>query len=296
MVGRPWRTGWPTPGSTGSSPCDSWTPTATPASESSHPKPGSTLASQRSSLRPSAATSTLRWSARRPAKPSRGCSMEPAAVTTRKVRPTRCCSRSTADYWNRAMPFMFEREGDFTELLIPANLLADDSVLNRAVKVLTDGRVPGRRGHRLALPVLHLGAEGRGLRRVQEEQEGRRRRDPRRHPALHAALDRPLPRRELARPTVDAQPPVVSAGRPDGLLHRPGRRGDRLPQDQQPEELKVIDPACGSGHMLTYAFDLLYAIYEEEGYAPPRSRADPHATTSTAPRSTRAPERSLRSR
>ena len=36
----------------------------------------------------------------------------------------------------------------------------------------------------------------------------------------------------------------------------------------KPEELKVIDPACGSGHMLTYAFDLLYAIYEEEGYGP----------------------------
>ncbi len=36
----------------------------------------------------------------------------------------------------------------------------------------------------------------------------------------------------------------------------------------KPEELTVIDPACGSGHMLTYAFDLLYAIYEEEGYAP----------------------------
>jgi hypothetical protein len=40
-------------------------------------------------------------------------------------------------HWNRSMPFMFEREGDFTELLIPANLLADDSVLNRATKVLT---------------------------------------------------------------------------------------------------------------------------------------------------------------
>ncbi len=36
----------------------------------------------------------------------------------------------------------------------------------------------------------------------------------------------------------------------------------------RPEDLKVVDPACGSGHMLTYAFDLLYAIYEEEGYAP----------------------------
>jgi hypothetical protein len=36
----------------------------------------------------------------------------------------------------------------------------------------------------------------------------------------------------------------------------------------QPEDLTAMDPACGSGHMLTYAFDLLYAIYEEEGYAP----------------------------
>ena len=36
----------------------------------------------------------------------------------------------------------------------------------------------------------------------------------------------------------------------------------------KPQDLKAIDPACGSGHMLTYAFDLLYAIYEEEGYAP----------------------------
>lgn len=35
-----------------------------------------------------------------------------------------------------------------------------------------------------------------------------------------------------------------------------------------PEELKILDPACGSGHILTYAFDLLYAIYEEAGYDP----------------------------
>lgn len=35
-----------------------------------------------------------------------------------------------------------------------------------------------------------------------------------------------------------------------------------------PEALTLCDPAVGSGHMLTYAFDLLYAIYEEEGYNP----------------------------
>lgn len=36
----------------------------------------------------------------------------------------------------------------------------------------------------------------------------------------------------------------------------------------RPEDIKVCDPAVGSGHMLTYAFDLLFVIYEEEGYAP----------------------------
>jgi hypothetical protein len=35
----------------------------------------------------------------------------------------------------------------------------------------------------------------------------------------------------------------------------------------KPEEIKLLDPACGSGHMLTYAFDLLSHIYTEAGYA-----------------------------
>lgn len=36
---------------------------------------------------------------------------------------------------------------------------------------------------------------------------------------------------------------------------------------ESPEDIRVVDPACGSGHMLTYAFDLLFHIYEEAGYA-----------------------------
>lgn len=33
-----------------------------------------------------------------------------------------------------------------------------------------------------------------------------------------------------------------------------------------PEEITLCDPACGSGHILVYAFDLLFAMYEEHGY------------------------------
>ncbi|MBY6269205.1 BREX-1 system adenine-specific DNA-methyltransferase PglX [Parageobacillus thermoglucosidasius] len=32
------------------------------------------------------------------------------------------------------------------------------------------------------------------------------------------------------------------------------------------EEIKIIDPCVGSGHILVYAFDLLYQMYEEVGY------------------------------
>lgn len=34
-----------------------------------------------------------------------------------------------------------------------------------------------------------------------------------------------------------------------------------------PEELKVLDPCMGSGHVLVYAFEVLMAIYEECGYS-----------------------------
>jgi len=37
---------------------------------------------------------------------------------------------------------------------------------------------------------------------------------------------------------------------------------------QSADEITVLDPACGSGHMLLYAFDVLYEIYLEEGEIP----------------------------
>jgi hypothetical protein len=51
---------------------------------------------------------------------------------------------------------------------------------------------------------------------------------------------------------------------------RPVRRAKKDPRD-----LRVLDPACGSGHFLLYAFDLLSAIYEE-------AHADPESPKSEA--------------
>jgi len=171
-------------------------------------------------------------------------------------------------HWNRAMPFMFEREGDFTELLIPANLLADDSVLNRAVKVLTtdvceDVEVIGW------LYQFYISD------RHDEIFVGFKKNKKAGADEIPAATQLFTPH-WIVRYLVEN-----SLGRL-WMLNRPSSRlADQMgyyiaPNDEEmdflkissPEELKVVDPACGSGHILTYAFDLLYAIYEEEGYAP----------------------------
>jgi hypothetical protein len=62
------------------------------------------------------------------------------------------------------------------------------------------------------------------------------------------------------------QPPKAAAEERDDLsqeelLKQPAHIPHRAKKD--PRELKVLDPACGSGHFLLYCFDLLLTIYEE---------------------------------
>lgn len=171
-------------------------------------------------------------------------------------------------YWNRAMPFMFEREGDYTELLIPANVLAEDSVLSRSVNVLTE---------EVCQDVEVIGwlyqfyiSERKG-----EVFAGFKKNKKAGADEIPAATQLFTPH-WIVRYLVEN-----SVGRLWMLNHPESRLVDQMdyyiaPVDEEtdflkitkPEDLTVIDPACGSGHMLTYAFDLLYAIYEEEGYTP----------------------------
>lgn len=176
-----------------------------------------------------------------------------------------------ADYcrhWNKAMPFMFEREGDFTELLIPSNLLSDDSVLNRAVKVLTEDVCQD-------VEVIGWLYQFYISERKDEVFAGFKK-------GRKAGAEEIPAATQLFTPDWIVRYLVQNSLGRLWMLNRPSSRLiDRMdyyvaPIDVEtdfleivkPEDLTVIDPACGSGHMLTYAFDLLYAIYEEEGYAP----------------------------
>ncbi|CUR58077.1 Type IIS restriction enzyme [metagenome] len=171
-------------------------------------------------------------------------------------------------YWNRAMPFMFEREGDFTELLIPANLLADDSVLNRSVKVLTEDVCKD-------VEVIGWLYQFYISERKDEVFAGFKKNKKAGADEIPAATQlftphwivRYLVENSLGRLWMLNRPGSGLVSQMDYYIAPVDEETDFL-KITKPEELKVIDPACGSGHLLTYAFDLLYAIYEEEGYGP----------------------------
>lgn len=171
-------------------------------------------------------------------------------------------------YWNRAMPYMFERQGDFTELLMPANLLAEDSVLSRSAKVLTEDVCQD-------VEVIGWLYQFYISERKDEVFAGFKKNRKAGADEIPAATQLFTPH-WIVRYLVEN-----SLGRLWMLNHPESRLVDKMdyyitPIDEntdflkitEPEQLTVIDPACGSGHLLTYAFDLLYAIYEEEGYTP----------------------------
>lgn len=64
------------------------------------------------------------------------------------------------------------------------------------------------------------------------------------------------------------------AERCEYMVRKPGEEFVPRPK-KDPRDLRVLDPACGSGHFLLYAFDLLLTIYEE-------AYADPDSPTSEA--------------
>ncbi|MGW0177314.1 BREX-1 system adenine-specific DNA-methyltransferase PglX [Rhodococcus sp. NPDC003322] len=171
-------------------------------------------------------------------------------------------------HWHKTMPFMFEAEGAYTELLVPAGLLADGAPLSRAREVLTEDVCDD-------VEVIGWLYQFYISERKDEVFAGFKKNKKAGADEIPAATQlftphwivRYLLENSLGRLWMLNRPASRLAEQMDYYIAPVDKETDFL-KVSGPEELTVIDPACGSGHMLTYAFDLLYAIYEEEGYAP----------------------------
>lgn len=178
-------------------------------------------------------------------------------------------------YWSQFMPFMFERvdstQSKVDELLMPADLLAEGSVLRQAVATMTPDDCED-------VEIIGWLYQFYIAERKTEVMNGFSKSKKAGADEIPAATQLFTPDwivRYLVQNTVGR---LWMQNHPDSQLYRDWEyyiQPEPEQNDQSeflhidgPEELTVCDPACGSGHMLTYAFDLLYGIYEEQGYSP----------------------------
>ena len=175
---------------------------------------------------------------------------------------------AACNYWYSSMPFLFERIDDYTELLMPDDLLSGNSILAYTREAMTpvaceDVEVIGW---------LYQFYISEKKDQVFEALKKNQKITPANIPAATQLFTphwivRYLVDNSLGRLWMLNRPNSALVDQMEYYIPPEETEADFL-KIEGPEELKVCDPACGSGHMLTYAFDLLYAIYEEEGYEP----------------------------
>ena len=145
-------------------------------------------------------------------RPSRDCSTAPvsrALASSPRLRRTNCSSRTTAAT-GMAPCLSCSSARATTELLIPANLLAEDSVLSQSGTVLTEDVCEDVEVIGWLYQFYISERKDEVFAGFKKNKKAGADEIPCRHPALHPALDRPLPGRELRGPPVDAQPSRLS--------------------------------------------------------------------------------------
>ena len=178
---------------------------------------------------------------------------------------------------NSALPVMFERMGGYTEMLLPNNILRQDSVLGHMVSdipeedwqdavqiigwlyqyyntelnaVVYDGNMSKSRIPKDLLPAATtIYTPDWAIRYMVENSLGRLWLEGHLNAELHDGWKYYLDEAEQE-PDVKAQ--LVGLREEYKII--------------KPEEIKVIDPCMGSGHILVYAFDVLMQIYTSAGW------------------------------
>ncbi|MFN8933285.1 MAG: BREX-1 system adenine-specific DNA-methyltransferase PglX, partial [Pseudanabaena sp.] len=180
---------------------------------------------------------------------------------------------------SKAIACLFDRDKDYTLLFLPPNLLNSDSILKKLVSAIAEedwldieivgwlyqfyisekkDEVIGAKSKVKAEDIpaaTQLFTPHWIVRYMVENSLGRLWLEAHPESSLREKMPYYLERSPLA--------PLEKGGK--DALQVPLYKGD-LGGSLTPQSLTVCDPACGSGHILVYAFDLLFEIYREQGY------------------------------
>lgn len=176
---------------------------------------------------------------------------------------------------HEAMPFLFDALDDETELLLPDNLMRTDSIL----RGLVDG-IPEEDWQQVEvigwLYQFYISEKkDQVIGKVVKSED---------IPAATQLFTpnwivKYLVQNSVGRQWLQTYPDSAIKSQMEYYIE-PAEQSDEVnqqlkaitPESIEPETIKVLDPACGSGHILIEAYNVLKAIYEERGF---RSRDIP---------------------
>ena len=181
---------------------------------------------------------------------------------------------SYCNYYHKQMPFLFEKINDYTELLMPEDLLSGNSVLAYIREALTpdickDVEVIGwLYQYYISEKKDEVFADLKKGKKISKEN-------------VPAATQIFTPKWIVSYMVENSVGKLWLESHPDNRLQsqfkyylESAEQEDDVKvkleelknKDLKPQDIKVLDPACGSGHILVTAFSVLFEIYKSIGY------------------------------
>lgn len=175
---------------------------------------------------------------------------------------------------NKIMPFMFDKKGGYSDILFPTGLLTSNSILIRLREEFEKAKEENEDGEKV-IPVEIIGwlyqyynSEFKdlvfeGLKKNQKITKEKI------APATQLFtphwIVKYMAENSLGKLAIENL--KVSPELKKNWKYYIDSEIDSSSERLNVEDIKVIDPSMGSGHMLTYCFDMLYEIYEDLGWS-----------------------------
>lgn len=162
------------------------------------------------------------------------------------------------------MPFLFEKIEDYSELLLPVSMLHADSLINRLISEIAE--VDFQEVEVIGWLYQYYMSE-------KKEQVGGLKNNAVKKEELPVVTQLFTPRWIVEYMVQNSLGKFYDEWKPENHLNQDWEFYLQssvkmpFPTVSSLEEIKIIDPACGSGHILVYAFEFLYELYLEAGYS-----------------------------
>ena len=175
---------------------------------------------------------------------------------------------ASCNAYGESMPFLFEHISDYTELLLPDDLLSEQSFVTDIRRGMTDEDCQNVEvmGWLYQFYITDRKADAE----TKKSKKGGLKSD---EQAAATQLFTPhwvvryMVENSLGRIWMTLHPESRLVDDMPYYIPTPEGQTDTIPEDiHSVQDIRLLDPCVGSGHIAVYAFDLFTKMYEEEGY------------------------------